>query len=94
MTAEQIIIQPVVTEKTNHYKDLKKYVFKVNPRANKFEVRRAVNQLFNVHCESCRIINVKSKPKRVRYKKGYTATWKKAIVTLPANETITVFEGA
>jgi len=94
MTAEQIIIEPVVTEKTNHFKDVHKYVFKVDPRANKFEVKQALKTLFNVHCKSCRIVNVKSKPKRVRYKRGYTATWKKAIVTLPENETIAVFEGA
>ncbi len=94
MTAEQIIIEPVVTEKSNHFKESKKYVFKVNARANKFEVKQAVDALFNVHCKNCRIINVKSKPKRVRYKRGYTATWKKAIVTLPSNETIAVFEGA
>jgi large subunit ribosomal protein L23 len=94
MTTEQIILAPVVTEKSNHFKDKKKYAFKVNVRANKFQIKQALKEMFNVHCKSCRIINVKSKPKRVRYQKGYTSTWKKAIVTLPANETITIFEGA
>jgi large subunit ribosomal protein L23 len=94
MTAEQIILEPVVTEKSNHFKEVKKYVFRVDARANKFLVMQAVREIFNVHCTSCRIINVKAKPKRVRYKRGYTATWKKAIVTLPASETIAVFEGA
>ncbi|MBN2351901.1 MAG: 50S ribosomal protein L23 [Spirochaetales bacterium] len=94
MTASQIIIEPVVTEKSNHLKEKKKYVFRVDMRANKFQITQALRELFNVHCLECRVLIVKSKPKRVRYKKGYTATWKKAIVTLPQNETISVFEGA
>jgi large subunit ribosomal protein L23 len=94
MTAEQIIIEPVVTEKSNRFKDHKKYIFKVDARANKYQVKNAVNALFKVHCLNCRIINVKAKPKKVRYKPGYTSTWKKAIVTLPSNEMITIFEGA
>jgi large subunit ribosomal protein L23 len=94
MTATQIIIEPVVTEKTNHFKEKKQFVFKVDPRANKHQIKGAINTLFKVHCLNCRVMNIKSKPKKVRYKKGYTATWKKAIVTLPQNETISVFEGA
>ncbi len=94
MTASQIIIEPVVTEKSNRFKDQKKYIFRVDMRANKFQVKQALKELFNVHCIDCRVMTVKSKPKRVRYKKGYTATWKKAIVTLPQAETISVFEGA
>jgi large subunit ribosomal protein L23 len=94
LTAEQIIIEPVVTEKSNRLKEKKKYVFRVDARANKYQVKNAVKKLFDVHCKSCRIINVKAKPKKVRYKPGYTETWKKAIITLPENETIAVFEGA
>jgi large subunit ribosomal protein L23 len=94
MTASQIIISPVVTEKSNRSKEKKKFIFQVDARANKFQIQQAVNELFNVHCLSCRVMTVKAKPKRVRYQRGYTATWKKAIVTLPASETITIFEGA
>ncbi len=94
MTANQIIIEPVVTEKSNRLKEKKKYVFRVDMKANKFQIKQALRELFNVHCLECRVLTVKSKPKRVRYKKGYTATWKKAIVTLPQSETIGVFEGA
>jgi large subunit ribosomal protein L23 len=94
MTASQIIIEPVVTEKSNRFKEMKQYVFRVDRRANKFQIKQALKELFNVHCIDCRVLTVKSKPKRVRYKRGYTATWKKAIVTLPKNETIPVFEGA
>ncbi|RPJ09013.1 MAG: 50S ribosomal protein L23 [Spirochaetaceae bacterium] len=94
MEAMKVILAPVVTEKSNHLKDQKKYVFRIDPAANKFQVKKALKELFNVHCSDCRIINVKAKPKRVRYKKGLTATWKKAVVTLAAGETIAIFEGA
>ena len=70
------------------------YTFRVDPRANKLEIRDALETMFGVHATRCRVINVKGKPKRVRYRKGYTAGWKKAIVTLPPGETISIFEGA
>lgn len=91
---ENVIIEPVVTEKTNVMREAHKYVFKVDMRANKFQVMAAVRDLFQVHPLSCNIVNVKGKPRRVRYKLGLTASWKKAIVTLPAEEKIAVFEGA
>lgn len=94
MKAEGIIIEPVVTEKSNRFKEKKKYIFRIDARANKLMVKQALKELFHVHCLSCQIINVKAKPKRVRYKKGYTGTWKKAIVTISPNEKITAFEGA
>ena len=94
MDNEKIIIEPVVTEKSNRFKEIKKYVFKVNPRANKLQIRKALINLYNVHPLKCSIINVKPKPKRVRYKRGYTSTWKKAIITLPKDETFEIFEGA
>jgi len=95
MIAEKIIIAPVITEKTNRFKEVKKYAFRVDPRANKIMVMKALRELYNVHCLSCKIINVKAKPKRQRYRQeGCTSTWKKAIVTLPFNETIPIFEGA
>ena len=94
MRADQIIIEPVLTEKSNVMKETGRYVFKVDPRANKLEVRRAVESLFGVHPVQCNIINVKGKPKRVRYKNGYTASWKKAVVTLREGESISALEGA
>jgi large subunit ribosomal protein L23 len=95
MESDKIILAPVVTEKSNKFKDEKKYVFKVSPLANKFQVKRALRELFGVHCLKCRILNVKPKPKRrPPYRIGKTAAWKKAIVTLSPNETIEIFEGA
>ena len=93
MKADQIIIGPVLTEKTNRFREAKKYVFHVDAHANKLMVKKAVQELFNVHCKSCTIVTVKRKPKRLRQQWGYTETWKKAIVSILPNETIAVFEG-
>ena len=100
MEADRIIIEPVVTEKTNIMRetDKKKYVFKVDSRANKHQILDAVKKLFSVNPLACNIINVKRKPRTARtksgYKKGHTAAWKKAVITLKAGEKIDVFEGA
>jgi large subunit ribosomal protein L23 len=94
MSPEQIIIAPIVTEKTNGQRESSVYTFQVDPRANKIQIRDAVSRLFNVHAIDCRIINVSGKPKRTRAAKGRSASWKKAIVQLEKGETIAVFEGA
>jgi large subunit ribosomal protein L23 len=94
MEYESILIEPVLTEKSNVMREENRYVFRVDPRANKTLVMEAVRRMFNVHPLDCNIITVKSKPKRLRGRPGKTATWKKAIVRLAAGETIAVFEGA
>ena len=91
---DEIIIEPVLTEKSNVMREANQYAFKVSSRANKNQVMDAVRKLFGVHPLACRIMTVKRKPKRVRYRKGYTASWKKAVVTLAAGEKISLFEGA
>jgi len=91
---EQVIIEPIVTEKSNQMREVGKYVFRVDSRANKIEVMQAVAKLFGVHPVKCNIVIVKRKPKRVRYKLGYTRGWKKAVVTLRSGEVIQAFEGA
>ena len=99
MRADQVIIEPVLSEKSNIARDLecKKYTFKVDPRANKFEIMSAVKELFKVNPISCNVMNVAGKPKFSRgkggYIKGYTASWKKAIVTLSKGEVINAIEG-
>lgn len=93
MEYESILIEPVLSEKTNVLREQGQYVFRVDPRANKTQVKEAVRRLFEVHPISCTIINVKGKPKRLRYRSGYTSSWKKAIVRLPKGETIKAFEG-
>ncbi|MFP4362628.1 MAG: 50S ribosomal protein L23 [Spirochaetia bacterium] len=94
MRADQVIIEPVVTEKTNEMKETNKYVFKVDARASKTQVTDAIQKLFSVTPVNCNVMNVKRKPKRQRYQIGYTATWKKAVVTLAPGDTIDIFEGA
>ncbi len=94
MQATDVIIEPIITEKSNLAREKGKYSFRVDARANKIQVMQAVRALFGVHPLACNIINVARKPKRVRYQPGYTASWKKAIVTLRPGEVIQAFEGA
>ncbi|MGP1594518.1 MAG: 50S ribosomal protein L23 [Treponema sp.] len=89
-----VIIAPVLTEKSNEMREQRKYVFKVDPRSTKIEIKEAVRRLFNVKVENCAVVNVDGKMRRVRYRAGKTSSWKKAIVTLAVGETIKVFEGA
>jgi large subunit ribosomal protein L23 len=97
--ADQVIIQPVLTEKTNAMREgeQNKYVFRVNQRSNKLQIMRAVQELFKVHPVGCNVVNVKAKPKTTRTKsgmrKGATTPWKKAIVTLETGEKIDQIEG-
>lgn len=94
MEYDSILIEPVLTEKSNTMREVGQYVFHVDARADKTQVMEAVRRMFNVHPLDCKIINVKSKPKRLRGRAGRTATWKKAIVRLAEGEKIAVFEGA
>lgn len=94
MDYQSVLIEPVLSEKSNLMRESGKYVFKVDPRADKLLIMEAVRQLFKVTPVNCRIINVTSKPKRLRGRPGRTAEWKKAIVTIKKGETIRVFEGA
>ena len=90
---EDILIEPVLSEKANQLREEGKYVFKVAQSATKTQIKEAVRRLFNVHPVSCTTMVVGGKPKRLRYRKGYTATWKKAIVRLSKDEKISIFEG-
>jgi len=90
---EDILLEPVLSEKANLLREEGKYVFRVDPAASKIQIKEAVRKLFNVHPISCTVMNVGGKPKRLRYRSGYTASWKKAIVRLPKDEKISIFEG-
>jgi len=93
-TAQDIILAPVITEASMDMVESKKYVFKVLRDATKPEIAAAVEELFKVDVASVNTINMKRKPKRLRYQAGYTAAWKKAIVTLKADsKTIEFFDG-
>jgi large subunit ribosomal protein L23 len=90
---ENILIAPVLSEKTNRLREKGKYVFRVDPRATKRDIKEACRRLWDVHPVSCTTCIVARKPKRQRQKGGYTSMWKKAVVKLPAGEKIAVFEG-
>ena len=93
MNYEQVLIEPILSEKANILREQGKYVFKVDPRATKIQIKEAVRRLFNVHPVSCTVMVVGGKPKRQRSRPGYTASWKKAIVRLSKDEKIGIFEG-
>ena len=91
---EEIIIKPVITEASMDRMANKTYTFKVAKNATKPEIAEAVEKMFGVEVACVRTINMKKKPKRVRFQIGYTSEWKKAIVTLTADsKTIAFFDG-
>ena len=88
----QIILRPLVTEKGMHRSSrYNQYAFEVNPLANKDDIRRAVEELFNVTVASVNTQNRKGKPRRHRFRRGHTKDWKKAIVTLDPEHRIDFF---
>jgi len=88
-----ILIKPVVTEKSMSLLEENKYTFIVDLKANKIEIRQAVEELFNVKVDKVRTMRVKGKFKRVRNRPGKTPDRKKAIVTLKQGNKIQLFEG-
>ena len=92
-TAHDIIIAPVITEASIADLQEKKYTFRVSSDANKIEIAKAVEEIFEVKVEKVTVINMKSKPRRVRYVEGKTSEWKKAIVKVTADsKTIPFFD--
>lgn len=85
MKPEEIIIAPVITEKSNDEMQNGKYTFEVNKKATKVDIARAVEKLFEVKVLNVNTMTVKGKTKRVRYVEGKTSDWKKAIVTIDTN---------
>ena len=84
-----IIKAPVITEKSTAIaSDEKSYVFKVDPKANKTQIKQAIEKIFNVKVKSVNTVNVHPKKKRVGKYTGMTSKYKKAIVTLKKGETI------
>ena len=94
MNAADILIAPVVSEKSYSGLADRKYTFKVHQDAHKTQVRQAVEQLFSVKVASVKIIKVQPKPKRRGAFSGIRPGWKKAIVQLHEGESIEIFEGA
>ncbi|AEV29912.1 ribosomal protein L23 [Sphaerochaeta pleomorpha str. Grapes] len=99
MRADQVIIEPVLSEKSNIAREgeTKKYTFKVHKDSNKFQIMAAIKELFQVEPVKCNVMIVKGKPKYSRGKGGNilgnTGDWKKAVVTLAKGDTIQAIEG-
>jgi large subunit ribosomal protein L23 len=93
MEPSQVIVRPVVSEKSYALAEAGKYTFRVNDRAHKTQIRQAIEQLFDVHVVEVRTASVKSKPKRRGHTSGKTRHWKKAIVQVREGETIPIFGG-
>ena len=94
LTARQVLLAPVVSEKSYNQIEARRYSFRVHPDAHKTQVRQAVEELFEVHVEGVNIVQVRPKPKRRGMVRGKKPGWKKAIVQLREGESIEIFEGA
>ena len=93
MNARQVIIRPVISEKSYALLAANKYTFRGADKANKTQVRQAVEEIFGVRVRGVSTVNVKPKPKRRGYSSGKRRQWKKAVVTLHAEDSIELFEG-
>jgi large subunit ribosomal protein L23 len=94
MDSRQIVIAPVVSEKSYSLIEDNKYSFRVHPKAHKTQIRQAVEELFDVKVEAVNIVKVQPKPKRRGFHRGTKPGWKKAIVQLREGDRIEIFEGA
>ncbi len=91
--SQDIIIKPIITERSMDMLADKRYVFKVQPDATKPEIAAAIEEMFGVEVASVNTISMKKKPKRLGAHAGYSGEWKKAIVSLkPSSKTIAFFD--
>jgi len=92
MDNTNVIIKPLVTEKSTHLQNTQNaYAFQVHSKANKRQIRQAIEQLYSVKVLDVRTMNRKGKPRRARYKMTTTGNWKRAIVVLDENSRIDLF---
>jgi large subunit ribosomal protein L23 len=94
MDPRQVIVRPVVSEKSYALMGEGKYTFRVHDRAHKLQIAQAVEEIFEVRVAAVRTSTVKSKPKRRGLHSGRSRSWKKAVVQLAPGERIELFEGA
>ncbi len=92
MNTNDIIIRPVVSEKSTDMAQTNKYVFRVLSDSNKNLIKKAIKDIFSVNPIKINVLKVRGRRKRVRYQYGYTSSWKKVIVTLGKEEKIELFE--
>ena len=93
MQLYDVLLRPVVTEKSTALMEQNKYVFEVHRRANKLQIKEAVEKLFGVTVLSVNVITVPAKPRGFGRLRGMRPAWKKAVVTLKPGDKIEIFEG-
>jgi large subunit ribosomal protein L23 len=93
MEPSQVVIRPVISEKSFALAEAGKYTFRVHDRAHKTEIRQAIEGLFDVNVLEIRTAWVKPKPKKRGYTSGQTRRWKKAMVQVASGQTIPIFRG-
>lgn len=92
---QDILIRPLITEESSILQaEQNKYTFEVDPASTKIDIRRAVEEMFDVSVKSVRTMNVLGKDRRVGRRTGRRPDWKKAIVTLHEGEALDLYEGA
>ena len=93
MDSSQVIIKPIVSEKSYALATIGKYTFRVHPDAHKTQIKQAIEELFDVRVIEVATMSVKGKPKRRGYSSGTRRSWKKAIVQLREGDQIPIFQG-
>lgn len=93
MSPYDVLRRPIITEASTDAMALNKYTFEIDPRANKIEVRKAVEEIFKVRVVKVNTLWMPAKPKRRGTSRGYTSRRKKAIVTLAPGDSIELFDG-
>ena len=93
MNAHDVIVRPIVSEKSYDLMEQNRYTFEVHKSARKEQIAAAVEEVFGVTVLKVNTMNVAGKPRRLRYNKGLSRSWKKAIVTVKAGDTIDLFAG-
>ena len=93
MDPHDIIIKPILTEKTTFLAEMGKYAFRVHKDSNKLDIQRAVEELFRVDVVAVNVLRVRGKWRRFGRSRGRRSDWKKAVVTLQAGQSIELFPG-
>lgn len=86
-----IIVRPIISEKSYEMIEHNRYTFEVDKRASKPQIAQAIAEIFGVTVTDVNTMNVSGKPRRLRFAKGLTRSWKKAVVTLKEGDTIEIF---
>lgn len=94
MIPADVIVKPIVTEKSTSLAEQRKYSFQVRVGAPKLEIARAVEVMFHVEVASVNVMNVRGKPRRYGRSQGHRANWRKAVVTLSEGHSIDIVPGA